>query len=600
VAQASFGVGWPTVLALAYGLMQPAWNAEFCQKWGFDEGSQQLAEGFSPEVMQEVITGLNAGTMSTEQMLAAFLGSSSTDMGLPSAGSTATFTNPSAHVAQEFVDGTEQVVQQFIFQWGLDEVSSRLLRAQSPDYIREVTQSFNPPADTRNVSARFCTFMRGGSGFRQPPGMPGKGGIFQAPLQQSLMQSFQQPLGFNAVAVADPSAIQSFIEKWGLDDNCRHILQTLEPKVLQGVLVEFNPPGDTQNINARFMTFVRSRDKGGPGLSNLAPLMAPQMTTGTGRQAHDAMKAFVAKWGLDAQSEGYLRQLQPNQIMQVIMDFSPPPGTLNVSGRLTAFIKSVIKTSPVLSTSADPAEAFAQTWGLDDDAYQALCALPPRAKESVIREFKPPPGTLNVSGKLKAFIRHRGANEEVDNVGQNVGQGELLLGGGDGGRKRAWPTFSTGIVQAFVEKWRLDETAEHTLMSLPEDVLADVIQEFNPPPGTYNPSGRLHAFVRTRVDRDKPSDPMQTLQASLGFGGAVGGVQDESVNLDVRAFVDRWGLDGKSQMLLTGLPQDLLAIVMTSFEPDATTRNRNAKLASWIRFLQTSQGQGGEAKRPRY
>jgi len=294
------------------------------------------------------------------------------------------------------------------------------------------------------------------------------------------------------------------------------------------------------------------------------------------------MQAFIAKWGLDSQSEALLRQLQPQQLLQVLMEFSPPAGTLNVSGRLTAFVKSVLKGSPAgAPASADPAQAFAQSWGLDDDAFQALCALPAGTKEAVMRDFNPPAGTLNISGKFKAFLRNQRSSGEGDS---SAGFGDL--GGGDGSRKRAWPTFSTGEVAAFVEKWKMDESAEHTLMSLPEDVLADVIREFNPPPGTWNPSGRLLAFVRTRLDKDKVADP------SLG-----GGVHDESVSENVRAFAERWGLDGKSQAMLMNLSQDLLNTVMTSFEPDASTRNYNAKLASWVRFLQQSQG---GVKRPRY
>mmetsp|Transcript_126846 Transcript_126846/g.317001 ORF Transcript_126846/g.317001 Transcript_126846/m.317001 type:complete len:211 (-) Transcript_126846:53-685(-) len=210
-----------------------------------------------------------------------------------------------------------------------------------------------------------------------------------------------------------------------------------------------------------------------------------------------------------------------------------------------------------------------------------------------MREFNPPPGTLNASGKLKAFIRHRSSSEG----GSDSGLGELSggCGGGDPSRKRSWPTFSTGEVQAFVEKWRVDESAEHMLVSLPEDILADVMKEFNPPPGTWNPSGRLQAFVKARIERDKAPEPHQTnIYATL-----TGGSHDEGTNVAVRSFIERWRLDSKSEAMLMGLTQDLLTTVIASFEPDAATRNRNAKLASWVRFLQSSQG-GGEQKRPRY
>jgi len=549
---------------------------EFVHKWGLDGRSQQLLEGLPAEVQEVVFKGFDppVGTRSADAKLNAFVKRVSADMGHSSGGGGG-YRAEASPEGGYYVDGGD-VVAQFILQWGLDEVSEQLLRGQSPDYIREVTQSFSPPADTRNMSARFCTFLRGGSGFRQPGSASGNGAPLQAPLRLS---------------GADEAAIQDFIGQWGLDDNCRQILLNLSYEAVQGVIADFNPPADTQNINARFMTFVRSRDKGGSGASGPAPLLTPWSSLGVGRRQADPLRSFVNKWGLDAQSEGMLKQLQPAQLLAVINDFAPPADTRNVSGRLTAFVKSVLK-SPPGGWSQDPAEAFAQTWGIDADAYQALCALPAGVREVVMSEFNPPPGTLNASGKLKAFIRnHRGAQEATG----DSGYGELSGGGGKGGGKgggngqnHSWPTFSTGNVKAFVEKWHLDESAEQTLLGLPEDVLADVMREFNPPPGTWNPSGRLNAFVRARMP-DSQAD-------SNSYGGAAGGASDDPT---IRAFVDHWGLDGKSEEMLRGLSQDLLSTVISGFEPDATTRNRNAKLASWIRFLQTSQS-GGDSKRARY
>lgn len=571
--------------------------AEFVQKWGLDGRSQALLEGLPADVQQLVYQGFNppAGTRSVDAKLNAFVRRVGADSG-GGIGAGGIWVDNSAAAgafggAGGNADGVEQMVSQFALQWGLDEVSQGLLRAQNPDYIAEVTQSFNPPADTRNVSARFCTFLRGGSGFRA------HGGAAPAGAGAPSLQAPFRLTGTSAVAQAqDDAAVQNFAQTWGLDDECSQYLKTLSYEALQGVIADFNPPGDTQNINARFMTFVRSREKGSSrnsGMGGLAPLQVPRLVMGLGRQqaTRDAMGLFVAKWGLDTQSEGMLRQLQPAQLLTVLNDFSPPEGTLNVNGRLNAFVKSVLKCQPG-GGSSDPGEAFAQNWGLDDDAYQALCALPAGMKESVMRDFNPPPGTLNASGKLKAFIRHKTANGEAGDVSA---PGPIQMGGhgADGGRngKRAWPTFSTGELGAFVEKWKVDESAEHTLHSLPEDVLADVMRDFNPPPGTWNPSGRLHAFIRARMEKDKGAD---AFQATESYGAVAAGGDD----LLVKGFVEKWGLDGKSEQLLQGLSQDMLHTIISSFEPDAATRNRNAKLASWVRFLQ--QSQGGVPKRPRY
>merc|ERR1719193_2561014 len=65
----------------------------------------------------------------------------------------------------------------------------------------------------------------------------------------------------------------------------------------------------------------------------------------------------------------------------------------------------------------------------------------------------------------------------------------------------------------------------------------------------------------------------------------------------VAAFIAQWDLDHRSEDMLRGLPEDLLQRVLSSFEPDRNTRNRNARLASWVKILQGESGP--DRKRPR-
>lgn len=151
---------------------------QFVQNWTLDARSQQLMESLPLEVQATVIAGFNppADTRSRDAKLNAFVRNVQQTQG-----QTLGVTVPGQQVA--WIAGasatdpsTGALVAEFVNKWGLDEVSSKLLLGQDPGYVREVTQSFNPPADTRNVNAIFIKFMRGGAGFRQPGSIVVNGG----------------------------------------------------------------------------------------------------------------------------------------------------------------------------------------------------------------------------------------------------------------------------------------------------------------------------------------------------------------------------------------------------------------------------------------
>merc|ERR1712023_597116 len=126
---------------------------------------------------------------------------------------------------------------------------------------------------------------------------------------------------------------------------------------------------------------------------------------------------------------------------------------------------------------ADPVAQFVEQWGIDADAEQRLRSLPGELQDEVIASFHPPPNTVNFSGKLISFIRQR------------------QQGGGDTGARSSpsqvqWHEPADPIGD-FVSQWGLDSTSDGLLRSLEEDLLNDVLMNFQPQAGTRNPNAKL-------------------------------------------------------------------------------------------------------------
>lgn len=467
----------------------------------------------------------------------------------------------------------------FVETWGFDESSVQMLRSQPLALVEDVIANFAPDPNTRNVNAKLYAFVK----------------AKQAGGTQALRP---QPIPENA--------LQQFAQTWSLDESAVLMLRKLPPDICAGVLADFNPPAETQNVNAKLSAFVRGRMEkvglpvpsvsGGPVTTVVSPAAAPLLRQP--RQPADPVRAFVARWGCDAQCESTLRQLQPEHQAMVMREFDPPPGTYNVSGKLSSFVRSVVSRDSAQHAPADPTQSFALHWGLDAEALQSLRSLPEDLQAKVMAEFSPPAGTLNVSGKLSAFIRAKllaGAEAGAAKPYAAANSAHAAHSSRSGLGSRG----SEGALQEFATRWRLDNEAVQLLQRLPEDVRSGVIQDFQPRSDTWNFSGKLHAFVRARLKELDLEGLGAGPPASAPWGAELGAAAapDEASGDDVADFVARWGLDRSSEELLRQLPAEMQEHVLSSFEPQANTRNRNAKLVTWVRSLQAAAA--GEAKRPR-
>jgi len=371
------------------------------------------------------------------------------------------------------------------------------------------------------------------------------------------------------------------------------MLVELSPDFLASVMHDFSPPSNTQNINAKLHAFVRRRTEkeGVPPPATvrvrereqlhqqLPPLLAPKIARVPSRAAqsklpmpakseveheaeHDEVAEFVASWGFDVRVEDRLRQLTPDQQAIVLQEFNPGAQTMNINGKLTAFIRSVEASvdngfNEEQAVEEDSIDLFAKEWNLDDGAINSLKALSPEMQDRVMADFNPPPGTRNIAAKFTSFIRAKTSATDQPVPAQMYAGSK---------RKR-----EEDPVDVFVQKYCLDEAAESLVRELPEGLQADVMRDFHPRSDTFNFSGKLHAFVRKRLEE--------------GHEGRQRGSYVSQSRDPIPEFCDKWGLDDGSEALLRSLPEDMQAHVVVGFEPNTNTRNPNAKLATWIRSL---------------
>merc|ERR1740123_76196 len=315
----------------------------------------------------------------------------------------------------ENAPAVDDPVPEFLVKWGLDEGSEQLLRSIPDKLMRDVIASFAPPVSTRNLNAKLAAFAAAKQA--KSPSVSPKGAIRAKPrsLPASPQASSAAPDG--AVKQMEET-VHQFTSAWGLDEGAAQMLAELPMDICVGVLTDFDPPPNTQNISARFEAFVRGR------LATSSQGFCGNPVGGS--QCGDPVTNFVIQWGLDAQSELTLRTLRPKQLAAVLRGFHPAQGTLNINAKFSAFTRSVTSRDAIGSTGsgtgtsiggsggkiatvgdADAVASFVSRWGLDADAQQALHSLPDGMRSTVLADFCPPTGTVNISGKFKCFIRAR-------------------------------------------------------------------------------------------------------------------------------------------------------------------------------------------------
>uniref|UniRef100_A0A7S4WCL7 Uncharacterized protein n=1 Tax=Alexandrium monilatum TaxID=311494 RepID=A0A7S4WCL7_9DINO len=164
-----------------------------------------------------------------------------------------------------------------------------------------------------------------------------------------------------------------------------------------------------------------------------------------------------------------------------------------------------------MATGGD-ADFFAAQWGLDEAARVALLQLDPETQVKVISDFSPKPGTRDVNRLFHGFIKSVRTGPHFKVAQQPVAEALEALpadaappGAEEKLSGQSWHVQTDTVdVEAFLNRWGLDEAAQAMMMDQPPEVQARVIGEFAPKPGTRDVNRLLHGFIRSVRTRAAP------------------------------------------------------------------------------------------------
>lgn len=452
----------------------------------------------------------------------------------------------------------------FVDRWKLAPDAEQILKTLDEGVRQVVFSEFDPREDTHDVSGKLASFARSVGN------------------RHAMFGSMHHD-------------IEAFSRKFYLDEHAASWLTSLPAETLHVVLTEFDPKEGTENVIGKMRAFARSvqnRPKRGGfdgHAGHHAP--APAVNLPGGEQLNHRLISFATHWGVDESALDCLRALPLEVQSIVIEEFDPKGDTMNVSGKLLGFARSIA------------ARGGAQAW--------------PRVATGALT----PPSHGSHVGSLGG---HRGAP----------------AGAHDAGRAPQRRTSSVAV-EAFVRQWGMEPWVQEFLDQLPPDVLSEVFQQFDPAPGTQNVGAKLKRFAEgivSGVGGGAPIHHGQAVSATLGGGGVfsagggamsathhrrfadsapsqarhsrnVGDVGFSSAsqvsgrymrNVDrdpkVRAFILRWGLDEVSTpQLLESLPERACSTVLAEFEPRDGTRNVDAKLRAFAGTVAAGVGSPGGA-----
>jgi len=252
--------------------------------------------------------------------------------------------------------------------------------------------------------------------------------------------------------------LQAFLQHWNLNEDAAQKLSKMAAPLQQQVIATFQPPPHMTEVSGKFIMFAASLEKGPPihfeqmqgpptpkGAGKAMRIQLPVVSKGAakapvhhrergvqggskgGKGAADprSLEAFCQHWALNEDARSKLYGMPPALQACVMNEFSPPPHMTEVNGKFILFAaskeKHALGSLQHAQSFVNPADAFAQHWGLNEDAQTKLHKLSPDVRQSVMSTFLPPPHMTEVSGKFIMFAASLERPAGRSSVGQKGG-----------------------------------------------------------------------------------------------------------------------------------------------------------------------------------
>eukprot|EP00397_Hematodinium_sp_SG-2012_P027680 GEMP01029100.1.p1 GENE.GEMP01029100.1~~GEMP01029100.1.p1 ORF type:complete len:505 (+),score=87.05 GEMP01029100.1:213-1727(+) len=354
---------------------------------------------------------------------------------------------------------------------------------------------------------------------------------------------------FNPSSESPTDEVQNFITRWGLDQNSLNTLVGMAPEVQRDVLSSFHPQDATQNVNKLFLSFCRSRSTGRlPGSAAAAAGL-----TMSEKQAHHI--DFFNSYGLNETSQNALLALPVELQAEVLVNFRPRDTTRDANSLFLAFIKSRTSSRfPQLSA------ALTQT----------------RSKKPAF--FAPPQPTISM------MFPQQPIGAAFTMVDPSVAAAYAQMN---------QPVMVPLTADQFAMAWSLNEISLNLLRSMPPNLQADVMQNFQPRDPTRDVNGVFLSFAKSRMQTSGLTLPnisfapppvtvgMPTFGGnSLGMLSMPGSPKSGVSRTD---FARAYGLSREALTDLDELSHPMQQKMMTDFLPRDNTRDPNKLFMSFVK-----------------
>lgn len=151
------------------------------------------------------------------------------------------------------------------------------------------------------------------------------------------------------------------------------------------------------------------------------------------------------------------------------------------------------------------------------------------------------------------------------------------------------------LVQAFIERWSLQEDAQQLIARLDQVTAQKVMDQFNPRDVSRDVNPIFHKFTRSLL---------QGVPQKQGFGGhaqvpsaSVAGSDGPGPEPEkVIAFIEQWSLETEAQSVLYSLDGPTQVRVIQEFSPRDTSRDANIIFIKFAQGLATGSPRGGKGK----
>jgi hypothetical protein len=342
--------------------------------------------------------------------------------------------------------------------------------------------------------------------------------------------------------------VSSFLEKWGLDDSARAMLEQMPEEAQQRVVNEFSPKTHTRNMNGLFMGFCRSVG----GLQRQADHSGLDFESPEDQLAmREQCEAWCAEKGLDSPCVDTLLALPGSVRNSILEGFVPKADTRNPSGLFMSYVRSM---------SSGPKGAAKGGGKGAPNGYHSPVGAPIGA----------PGGSFKGCGKGKSKDSWAPAGKGMSSKGFK------------GAPAKGPPGLSEAEVSQFIHQWGLDDECYSLFLGAAPGVQREMMTSFLPKADTRNVKNLFCSFLNS-ISRSHGASGGHSASQQPSWGGP------KSYQQELFEFGQAWGLDEECGAVLARQSPDVQRALLDRFQPKGGTRDIKGLFMSFVRSLSGSQ-----------